>query len=825
MSRFSACVVGSIFLLFPTKPKKEEIMKKILCKVFLALCVATTAFAQHPMWINVSGMRSKTDNHSATSRDANASGSWSAFRKDVEVKSVPNTAIARIAVDSKYWLWINGKLVVFEGGLKRGPNPKDTYCDEIDIAPFLKRGKNQIAVLVWFFGKDGFSHLSSGKMGLFFDVDVDGLKIISDNSWLGRVHPAYSASNNPAPNFRLSESNIKFDANKDIADWQTSSPDKLIRDYGFAHTHFLGFEGCSPWGNLVKRPIPQWKDWGVKEVAFTRKPQTDIDLIRTINREKIIPLKRENTTGDNSLDREIVEATLPYNMQMTPIITLVDNRGGSLIDITTDHSFDANTYNLRAEYVTKKGEQTYESFGWLNGQKIILNLPKHVEIKSIKYRETGYDCDFAGSFNCDSDFYNLYWKKGLRTLYVNMRDTFFDCPERERSQWWGDAVQLIAESFYTLSPSSHAIMRKAMFELVNWQKPNGSLHSPIPGIYTSELPSQMLASIGKFGFWNYYMNTGDVETIKHVYPAVKKYLALWSLDENGLTNFRKGGWTWGDWGYNKDVRLIFAGWHILALEAAANMAEVLNIPEDAKAFRALNSRAKEGFAKTWNGEAYRSPDYKGATDDRVQALAVLAGVADKTKYPELMKTFKTQFWSSPYMEKYLMEALFIMGKADYALARTQMRFDKMVRDENHSTLWESWEIGGFGGGSTNHAWSAGAITVLAQYLCGIYPIEAGWKVFKIEPYPSLMKKAEISIPSIVGNVKSAFEVGKNGAFTMSISVPKSSVAMLYLPEFTNGKALTVNGNKDVSKFAPKKYQHSTKRTLQLNEGEYKIELK
>ena len=62
--------------------------------------------------------------------------SWFAFRKQVDIDKVPNQAIARIAADSKYWMWINGKQVVFEGSLKRGPNPTDTYYDEVDIAPF-----------------------------------------------------------------------------------------------------------------------------------------------------------------------------------------------------------------------------------------------------------------------------------------------------------------------------------------------------------------------------------------------------------------------------------------------------------------------------------------------------------------------------------------------------------------------------------------------------------------------------------------------------------------------------------------------------------------
>ena len=37
---------------------------------------------------------------------------WLCFRKTVHLPGVPGEMIANIAVDSKYWLWINGKMVV-----------------------------------------------------------------------------------------------------------------------------------------------------------------------------------------------------------------------------------------------------------------------------------------------------------------------------------------------------------------------------------------------------------------------------------------------------------------------------------------------------------------------------------------------------------------------------------------------------------------------------------------------------------------------------------------------------------------------------------------
>lgn len=41
---------------------------------------------------------------------------------------------------------------------------------------------------------------------------------------------------------------------------------------------------------------------------------------------------------------------------------------------------------------------------------------------------------------------------------------------------------------------------------------------------------QMLASVGYYGFWTYYMGTADSATIGYVYPNVKKYIHVWKTD-------------------------------------------------------------------------------------------------------------------------------------------------------------------------------------------------------------------------------------------------------------------------------------------------------
>ena len=77
--------------------------------------------------------------------DESRPNQWICHRKTLELTTLPQKAVASIAVDSKYWLWINGTLVVYEGQLKRGPNPNDTYYDEVDpgnVATYLVEVNN-----------------------------------------------------------------------------------------------------------------------------------------------------------------------------------------------------------------------------------------------------------------------------------------------------------------------------------------------------------------------------------------------------------------------------------------------------------------------------------------------------------------------------------------------------------------------------------------------------------------------------------------------------------------------------------------------------------
>ena len=708
----------------------------ILCILTLNIC-AQTGNANVGKWICAADC-----NHSENT--------WQIFRKKIVLDKKPDRASVQIAADSKYWLWINGELAVFEGSLKRGPAPGDHYCDIVDISKYLKKGENSIAVLTWFFGKGGFSHHNSGKGGLYFDATIDGQAIKSDDSWKAAVYTAYKSTEAPHPNFRLPESNIRFDAREKIEGWQTNKFD----DSFMQKASIIAESGDAPFGKPVERPIPQWKDYGLKKYAETRT----------------------SASGDTLFCR------LPYNCHVTPYLK-VKAEAGKTIHITTDNYRGGSDINVRAEYITCDGTQEYESYGWMNGHEIYYIVPDGVEVLDVKYRETGYNAEFSGSFRCNDPFLNELWKRSARTLYITMRDTYMDCPDRERAQWWGDEVNELGETFYALSPSAHKLASKGIRELIKWQREDGVIFSPMPATtWSKELPLQMLASVGWYGFYTHYFYSGDSSFVAEIYDGMHRYLhEVWQTDGDGIPLVRHGDWSWGDWGSNIDLHVLTCCWYYLALKAEKEFATMLGKSEDAALCTRMMEKMEASFDRRfWNGAAYRNPAYTRATDDRAQAMAVVSGLAQKEKYPVITKLLGEEFHASPYMEKYVLEALCIMGEEKCAIDRMKKRYKNML-DYGYTTLFEGWGIGneGFGGGTINHAWSGGPLTILSQKICGIEPTSPAFSTFRVAPRMGNLNEAAASLETIYGKIEISLK-RKGGNIKMKLKVPEGTTAEIVM---------------------------------------------
>lgn len=145
------------------------------------------------------------------------------------------------------------------------------------------------------------------------------------------------------------------------------------------------------------------------------------------------------------------------------------------------------------------------------------------------------------------------------------------------------------------------------------------------------------------------------------------------------------------------------------------------------------------------------------------------------------------------MEKYVLEAMLQMGHGAEGLARHNRRFSKMVEDNRFTTLFEGWGIGaeGFGGGSVNHAWSGGGLTIASQYICGIRPLETAYAKIGILPLPAGLDSARTSVLTPVGRVVSSFEYTPY-LFALDAELPAGSRGVIGAPK-QGVREIKING--------------------------------
>jgi alpha-L-rhamnosidase len=690
---------------------------------------------------------------------------WMCFRKTFNLGSAPASAMARIAVDSRYWMWVNGNLVIRDGGLKRGPTPTGTYYDEVDLKNYLTSGSNNIAILVWYWGRQSFTHSSSGIGGLLFEAPVDAVTVKSDNTWKIKVHPAYYNVPGEQPNYRLAEQHEGYNARLDtITGWTNPT----FNDSGWSNAVERGTPPCTPWGEVDKRVIPMFKH---------------SDTLSSYTNEASFPTGSSGAT---------VTAILPINQQVYPYLKVNAGSDGLIIGIQGVPSrSDAAT--LRGEYKTKVGIQEYEMHSWLSGENITYQIPAGVQILELKYRATGYDTDFTkGAFSCNDSFYNTLRGKALNTLKVCMRDHLMDCPDRERANW-GDSFTEIPQTFYSCDANALQLAAKSYRDFFSWQRGTGVIHQPVPSdLSDNELPSLSLTACGMKGVWKYYMYTGDTQAAIEAYPHIKNYLYLWSMGGDGMVVHRSGTWDWYDWGGDIDSTLLQNLWYYSALKAAINLAQLSGNTGDIPGFDARKTSIENNFDTVfWTGTAYRSPGYSGATDDRANSLAVVIGPpAVNSKWSYLRDVLVNQKHCGPFYEIYPEEALFQMGYPEDALDRMRSMYAGMV-NSSISTLWECWDLQS-GNYTYNHAYAGGPLVNMSQYVAGVGPETNGYGTYHVLPQLGRLTSVSAVVPSVKGDISVSVSKGSS-EYDLNLASPANTVAIVGIAKDSfGGSAIKVN---------------------------------
>ena len=124
-----------------------------------------------------------------------------------------------ISADSNYAVYINGELATFG---QYADFPYDKVYDTVDVTSFCRRGKNHLAVVVWYYGIEKTSVYYPGNAALMFALTCGGECLCaSSEHTLSRKSPSYAQGRKKILTWQMGLSFL-YDAAKDDA-WKTGN--------------------------------------------------------------------------------------------------------------------------------------------------------------------------------------------------------------------------------------------------------------------------------------------------------------------------------------------------------------------------------------------------------------------------------------------------------------------------------------------------------------------------------------------------------------------------------------------------------------------------
>ncbi|MBQ3140405.1 MAG: hypothetical protein IJC25_00410, partial [Clostridia bacterium] len=267
-------------------------------------------------------------------------------------------------------------------------------------------------------------------------------------------------------------------------------------------------------------------------------------------------------------------------------------------------------------------------------------------------------------------------------------------------------------------------------------------------------------------------------------------LSLWQFNQNGEIIPRNGNWRWFDHKSGVDAEVLEYAWLCCALKAAIAYARLFNNKRDYISYTMSYDLLRQvADAKFWDGKGYKSGE---TYDDRAQAMAILSGIATGPKITRCARLLNDVELATPYMENYILEAMFAAGMDDEAVARLLRRYTPLAKNEN-STLWEDFKVLG----TRNHAWSGAPLTIACKWLAGISPLLPGFKRVLIAPSAAAPNNMDCTLQIPQGTLSVRIRRGPDG-YAIEVKMPRGCTAVVGLP-------ISVIGNGKVKGAVP--YEH------------------
>lgn len=727
------------------------------------------------------------------------------FRRTFDLKKVPEKFNISVSADNRYRLFVNGKSVA--AGPARG-DVRHWYYDDLDLAPYLKEGKNVIAALVWDAGAYKPCSQMTLRTGFLLDGSTEAEKFVSTpNVWKVKRSAAYSPI-------------ISRGLDTGCGD----RVDGTLYDWGWTLPDFDDSKWKSPKAICTTRTIDSFVyegNWLMtpRAIPFPEETLSRLKEIRRSSGIESVPNfisgKEEFTIPPNTkcsilLDNGVLTTAYPKlflskgkgaTIDIKYAEALFDSKGnkGNRNDI---EGRDFHPWRFTRDIFLPDGgdNREFSSLWYRTYRYVGLNIETKDEplvIKDFYGMFTSYPFEEKGFFSSNDESIGKIWETGWRTARLCAHEQYMDCPYYEQLQYIGDTRIQALISLYV--SGDDRLMRQAI-ELFDASR-------NYTGLTTSRYPSFKEQVIPPFSlYWismihDYARFRGDVDFIRKFIPGIDSVL-YWFTDkldkEKGMLKPRLRYWHFADWcttpgrpkGYHDsgwdwgippegpDAGSAINTLHLAyTLRQASEMMKLLGENSNAEKYdKYYKEIVSAVYSRCFDKDKGIFMDYEGSkySSQNVNIMAILADALPKSEQPKLMEKIlsdKSLTQCTFYYRFYLTEAMRKVGMGDRYVSQLTPWRDMI--NMGLTTFAENPEPAR----SDCHAWSSSPNYHLLSVVCGIEPIGWGFKEVKIAPSFGELTEISGGVPHPLGMIKMSMKrVGK-----------ESIEGEVILPKNLNGK--------------------------------------
>jgi hypothetical protein len=736
---------------------------------------------------------------------------YALFRKAFDLPAAPGRAIAYVTADQSYQLYANGNHVC--RGPARGFQAHWPY-DEVDLASYLKVGRNVIAIRAYNPGIGTFQYTSQGAAGMLFGLQLGRGHVVSDPSWKSRRQSGVQ-KDAVQSSMQLFPQEI-LDSRVEADDWMTPDFDDSSWGNGLVSARWNGM----PWPGLEARMIPLLQEekvapralLGVSEgqCAAGYERTRDVALLRWQENMEHAP-----ASGSPGIIEVAPTGAGHYRSYLIDFgrtvvgslgLSVEGGAGGEIIDTLHTETIDqeklkpdllipswcrmAFSYRLYCR-PGKTRHDFYHVYGFRYLTLTVRDATRPLKLE-VCLNRVGYPLERKGSFRSSDEVLKQIWEISAWTQQCCSLDAYVDTPWREQAQWWGDAR---VQSWNTFHLSGDArLCRRGIHCIASQTTPNGLTYGHAPTIaHTCILPDFTL--IWMLTLWDHYWQTGSLEAFRSHEATVEKSLGYFQEQtdrKTGLVGFDPRYWLFLDWtGIFKDgYPAVYNLWLLITLEKVAELQRLSRRPQKAGATLAWARKVRAALAVLIDKKTGLMRDgmrFDGGIVETTcvhsQVLAIMAGLypageqamLDKVLVPYLHGELKTDVHPSAYWITYLYSVLAERGHARDVVAHIRRRWEPMIA---HGTTFENFEPIR-GDTSHSHAWSAHPLFHLMQTIGGIRQIAPKWKKISFRP-EFVGESGGAVVPSPLGPISSEWE-RQGGTVAVKLRLPEGVEAVVQLP--------------------------------------------